>query len=198
MEIFAMAKSTHYIDNKKFLEEIVKYKKEVKRAKRENLPKPGVNNYIGQCFMDIAENLAKKPNFANYPFKEEMIGDAVENCMMYTTNFDQTKSKNPFAFFTQIIFYAFLRRIQKEKKQLYIKMKQFEEHDPTGKFRNWLKEKFEPEQNPFSDILQLSPEEVEVFEKRFTNKNKKKAKTEKKVKKVSVKKEKSRLDNFMK
>ncbi len=193
-----MAKNTHYIDNKKFLEEIVKYKKEVKRAKREDLPKPGVNNYIGQCFMDIAENLAKKPNFANYPFKEEMIGDAVENCMMYTTNFDPAKSKNPFAFFTQIIFYAFLRRIQKEKKQLYIKMKQFEEHDPTGKFRNWLKEKFEPEQNPFSDILQLSPEDVEVFEKKFKIKNKKKKKVEKKVKKNTEKIEKTRLDNFMK
>jgi hypothetical protein len=196
-----MAKNSHYIDNKKFLEEIINYKKEVKKAKRENLPKPGVNNYIGQCFMDIAENLAKKPNFANYPFKEEMIGDAVENCMMYTTNFDPAKSKNPFAFFTQIIFYAFLRRIQKEKKQLYIKMKQFEEHDPTGKFRNWLKEKFEPEQNPFSDILQLSQEDVEVFEKKFKIKNKKKTskKTSKKAEvQKSDKPEKTRLDNFMK
>jgi hypothetical protein len=196
-----MAKNSHYIDNKKFLEEIIKYKKEVKKAKRENLPKPGVNNYIGQCFMDIAENLAKKPNFANYPFKEEMIGDAVENCMMYTTNFDPAKSKNPFAFFTQIIFYAFLRRIQKEKKQLYIKMKQFEENDPTGKFRNWLKEKFEPEQNPFSDILQLSQEDVEVFEKKFKIKNKKKTskKTSKKAEvQKSDKPEKTRLDNFMK
>lgn len=192
-----MAKNSHYIDNKKFLEEIIKYKKEVKKAKRENLPKPGVNNYIGQCFMDIAENLAKKPNFANYPFKEEMIGDAVENCMMYTTNFDTAKSKNPFAFFTQIIFYAFLRRIQKEKKQLYIKMKQFEEHDPTGKFRNWLKEKFEPEQNPFSDILQLSQEDVEVFEKKFKIKNKKKTSKKTEVAK-SEKPEKTRLDNFMK
>jgi len=171
-----MAKNEHYIDNKRFLDEIIKYKKEVRKAKREDLPKPGVNNYIGKCFMDIAENLAKKPNFANYPFKEEMIGDAVENCMMYTTNFDPNKSKNPFAFFTQIIFYAFLRRIQKEKKQLYIKMKQFEEHDPTGKFRNWLKEKFEPDQNPFSDILQLSSEDVAVFEKKYKIKNKKKRK----------------------
>ena len=191
-----MAKNEHYIDNKKFLDEIVKYKKQVRKAKREDLPKPGVNNYIGQCFMDIAENLAKKPNFANYPFKEEMIGDAVENCMMYTTNFDPNKSKNPFAFFTQIIFYAFLRRIQKEKKQLFIKMKQFEEHDPTGKFRNWLKEKFEPEQNPFSDILQISNEDMEMFDKKFKIKNRKK--TEKKIKKKVVKTEKTRLDNFMK
>jgi len=187
-----MKKNEHYIDNKKFLEEIIKYKKEIRKAKLSNLPKPGVSNYIGQCFMDIAENLAKKPNFTNYAFKEEMIGDAVENCIMYTNNFDPKKSKNPFAFFTQIIFYAFLRRIQKEKKQLYIKMKQFEEHDPTGKFKNWLKEKFEPEQNPFSDIMQLSIEDVNTFEKKMKIKSKKTT-----VKKNVNKKEKSRLDNFM-
>jgi hypothetical protein len=147
--------------------------------------------------MDIAENLAKKPNFANYPFKEEMIGDAVENCMMYTTNFDPSKSKNPFAFFTQIIFYAFLRRIQKEKKHLYIKMKKFEESDPTGKFRNWLKDKFEPENNPFADILQLSSEDMSVFEKKFKSKTKKKTKTTKDKSKSSTI-EKNRLDNFIK
>ena len=89
-----MAKNSHYIDNKTFLKEIVKHKKEVRKAEKEGLPKPGVNDYIGKCFMDIAENLAKKPNFANYPFKDEMIGDAVENCIMYATNFNPTKSKN--------------------------------------------------------------------------------------------------------
>jgi hypothetical protein len=193
-----MGKNEHYIDNKKFLDEIIKYKKEVKRAKRDDLPKPGVNDYIGKCFMDIAENLAKKPNFANYTFKEEMIGDAVENCMMYTTNFDPNKSKNPFAFFTQIIFYAFLRRIEKEKKQLYIKMRQFEEYDPTGKFKNWLKEKFEPEQNPFSDILELTPEDMANFEKKYKIKNRKKITPKPKKIIVKQKTEKTRLDNFMK
>ena len=43
--------------------------------------------------------------------------------MTYFRNFDETKSKNPFAYFTQIIYYAFLRRIQKEKKQTYVKYK---------------------------------------------------------------------------
>ena len=110
------------------------------------------------------------------------------------------KSKNPFAFFTQIIFFAFLRRIQKEKKQLYIKMKQFEEHDPSGKFKNWLKDKFEPEQNPFSDIMEITPEDMEVFEKKLMGKKKSVTSVvkKKKVKKVSVKKETSRLDNFIK
>lgn len=202
-----MAKN-NYIDNKQFLKEILLYKKSIKAAEKEGLPKPGINNYIGKCFIDIAENLSKKPNFANYPFKEEMVSDGIENCVQYTNNFNPTKSKNPFAFFTQIIFYAFLRRIQKEKKQLYIKMKQFEENDPTGKFRNWLKDKFEPqpENNPFSDILEISPEELDNFENKIKSKKKvEKAVTPKKKKKVvkkviikKVKKEKSRLDIFLK
>ena len=195
-----MAKNEHYIDNQKFLKEILEYKKTVRSAEKAGLSKPGVSNYIGKCFMDIAENLAKKPNFTNYPFKEEMIGDAVENCIMYVTNFNPAKSKNPFAFFTQIIFFAFLRRIQKEKKQLYIKMKQFEEFDPSGKFRNWLKDKFEPDNNPFSDILNLSQEEIQQFELRLKGKKKKTPITvkKKKVKKSSIKTESSRLDNFIK
>lgn len=133
-----MGKSNHYIDNEKFLKELVTHRKEVKKALKESKPKPGVSNYIGQCFLDIANNLAKKPNFTNYTYKEEMVSDAIENCIMYATNFDPKKSRNPFAFFTQIIYYAFLRRIQKEKKQLSIKMRAFEYNDPTGKFRNWM------------------------------------------------------------
>jgi hypothetical protein len=193
-----MSKNSHYIDNQKFLKEILQYKKSVRLAEKEGSPKPGVSNYIGQCFIDIAENLAKKPNFANYHFKDEMISDAVENCIMYTNNFNPKKSKNPFAFFTQIIFYAFLRRIQKEKKQLYIKMKQFEEFDPSGKFRNWLKDKFEPDQNPFSDILEITPEDMQVFETKMKGKKKVVVKKKKKVKKTSVKTTSSRLDNFIK
>ena len=73
--------------------------------------------------MKIAEGLSHKPNFINYSYRDEMISDGIENCLMYFANFDETKSKNPFAYFTQIIYYAFLRRIQKEKKQLYVKYK---------------------------------------------------------------------------
>lgn len=152
-----MPKQNHYIDNKKFLAELVLHKKEVKKALKESRPKPGVNNYIGQCFLDIALNLAKKPNFTNYTYKEEMVSDAIENCIMYATNFDPKKSQNPFAFFTQIIYYAFLRRIQKEKKQLFIKMRAFEQNDPTGKFRNWMNEehkKYEDStESPFFEFV---------------------------------------------
>ena len=179
-----MAKN-NYIDNKQFLKEILLYKKSIKAAEKEGLPRPGINNYIGKCFIDIAENLSKKPNFANYPFKEEMVSDGIENCVQYTNNFNPAKSKNPFAFFTQIIFYAFLRRIQKEKKQLYIKMKQFEENDPTGKFRNWLKDNFE------NKIKSKKKVEKAVVVK-------KKKKVVKKAIIKKVKKEKSRLDIFLK
>ena len=120
-----MAK-TNYIDNKEFLKEMVSYRKSVKKAEREGLPKPRIPEYVGKCFMQIAENLSHKPNFLSYTFRDEMISDAVENCVMYIDNFNPAKSKNPFAYFTQIVYYAFLRRIQREKKQLYVKYKSTE------------------------------------------------------------------------
>lgn len=167
-------KASHYIDNKRFLEDISNHREIVQKAKKDGIKPPGVTEYIGQCFLDIANNLAKKPNFANYSFKEEMIGDAVENCIMYATNFDPLKSTNPFAFFTQITFYAFLRRIQKEKKQLYIKLKCFEDNDPTGKFRNWMEErKVDNSSDEVAEIIGLSEIDVVNFNKEKKSKLKK-------------------------
>lgn len=120
-----MAKA-HYINNKDFLEKISEYKEKVELSKKENKKKPKLPDYVGECFMKIAENLSHKPNFLSYTFRDEMIGDAIENCLMYVDNFDPKKSNNPFAYFTQITYYAFLRRIQKEKKQLYVKYKSTE------------------------------------------------------------------------
>ena len=113
----------HYINNADFLKALIDYKAAAKEAKKENKPAPVIPNYIGECFMKIAEGLSHKPNFINYTYRDEMISDGIENCLMYFANFDPEKSKNPFAYFTQIIYYAFLRRIQKEKKQLYVKYK---------------------------------------------------------------------------
>ena len=110
--------SKHYINNATFLKELLDYKERKKNNPKE--PKP---NYIGECWMKIAEGLSHKPNFISYSYRDEMISDGIENCLMYFENFDPTKSSNPFAYFTQIIYFAFLRRIQKEKKQLYIKYK---------------------------------------------------------------------------
>ena len=119
-------KSNHYVDNKLFLEEMIKYRQSVIDAKENESARPVVPNYIGDCLFKIASHLARKPNFANYSFKEDMIMDGVENSLLYIDNFNPEKSSNPFAYFTQIIYYAFLRRIQKEKKQLYVKYKSME------------------------------------------------------------------------
>jgi hypothetical protein len=117
-----MAKN-HYINNKDFLKEMTAYRTAIRKAKRLGQPKPQIPRYVAECFMKIAENLSHKPNFLSYTFRDEMVADAIENCVMYVDNFDPSKSSNPFAYFTQIVYYAFLRRIQKEKKQLYVKYK---------------------------------------------------------------------------
>ena len=116
-------KSEHYVNNKEFLNALENYFAEVERAKLNDKPKPQIPRYIGECFLKIANHLSYKPNFVNYMFKDDMICDGIENCVRYVHNFNPEKSKNPFAYFTQIIYYAFLRRIQKEKRQLEIKNK---------------------------------------------------------------------------
>ena len=116
-------KSEHYVNNKELLEALIVYREKVAIAKEKDLPKPRITNYLGSCFLKIATHLSYKPNFVNYMFRDDMISDGIENCVQYIHNFDQEKSRNPFAYFTQIIHYAFLRRIQKEKKQLDIKNK---------------------------------------------------------------------------
>lgn len=120
-----MAKN-HYINNKDFLKEMVTYRMSVHKAKKNGTKKPQIPRYVAEAFMKIAENLSHKPNFINYTFRDEMVADAIENCVMYVDNFDPSRSSNPFAYFTQIAYYAFLRRIQKEKKQLYVKYKSTE------------------------------------------------------------------------
>ena len=116
-------KSEHYVNNRELLEALIVYRAKVANAKENDLPKPRITNYLGECFLKIATHLSYKPNFVNYMFREDMISDGIENCVQYIHNFDPEKSKNPFAYFTQIIHYAFLRRIQREKRQLEVKNK---------------------------------------------------------------------------
>ena len=116
-------KSEHYVNNKELLQALIVYREKVAHAKENDLPKPRITNYLGECFLKIATHLSYKPNFVNYMFRDDMISDGIENCVQYIHNFDPEKSRNPFAYFTHIIHYAFLRRIQKEKKQLDIKTK---------------------------------------------------------------------------
>ncbi len=115
--------SAHYIDNKEFLAKITDYRNTRIEAEECGDPKPQVTNYLGECFVKIANHLAYKSNFVNYTFRDEMILDGIENCLTYIDNFNPEKSNNPFAYFTQITYYAFIRRIQKEKRQQETKMK---------------------------------------------------------------------------
>ena len=119
-------KNEHYVDNAKFLEAMKEYRLLCEKSKENDTEKPLVTNYIGGCFLKIANHLSYRPNFINYTYRSEMVSDGIENCLQYIHNFDPEKSKNPFAYFTQIIYYAFLRRIQKEKKQTHIKNKMIE------------------------------------------------------------------------
>jgi hypothetical protein len=116
-------RSEHYVNNKEFLAALIKYREDKEIAEIQGKPKPPIPRYIGECFLKIANHLSFKPNFVNYMFKEDMISDGIENCVQYIHNFNPEKSQNPFAYFTQIIHYAFLRRIQREKRQLEIKNK---------------------------------------------------------------------------
>ena len=116
-------RSEHYVNNKEFLAALIAYREDREIAEAKGLPRPVIPRYIGECFLKIATHLSFKPNFVNYMFKDDMVSDGIENCVQYIHNFNPEKSQNPFAYFTQIIHYAFLRRIQKEKKQLEIKTK---------------------------------------------------------------------------
>ena len=120
----AKRKSTaHYVDNKVFLQAMKDWKEACRDAEEMGEEVPPVTNYIGECFLKIANHLSYRPNFINYTYRDDMISDGIENCLQYMNNFDPDKSDNPFAYFTQIIYYAFIRRIQKEKKQMQVKAK---------------------------------------------------------------------------
>ena len=121
-------KSVHYVDNQKFYAEIVAYREKLKQAREQGLEDPRIPNYIGECILKIADKLSTKPCFMNYSYREEMISDGVENCILYFKDYDPAIGQNPFAYFTQVIYYAFLRRINKEEKNRYATYKHFQEN----------------------------------------------------------------------
>ena len=113
-------RKNNFIDNKEFYAAMKSYIAEIELAKERGEPKPRIPRYIGKCFLDIAEHLSTRPNFSNYMYRQDMVMDAVENCVVCCNRFDPTKSSNPFSYFTQVCWYAFIRRIGKEKKQIEI------------------------------------------------------------------------------
>ena len=128
--------SSHYVDNKKFLAALIEYKQSIDDAKAKGEEQPRVTHYIGECFIKIATHLSYKSNFINYTFRDDMVSDGIENCLTAAAKFDPTKSSNPFAYYTQIIYFAFIRRIQKEKKQQATKYKIIENLDFDSLMQN--------------------------------------------------------------
>ena len=167
------AKKEHYVNNKDFLAAMTAYRNSVLEAKEKGEQKPPVTDYIGECFLKIANHLSYRPNFINYTFRDDMISDGIENCLQYLDNFNPETSNNPFAYFTQIIYYAFIRRIQKEKKQMTIKQRMIQEanyDDMTlqpGEDREF--------KNQFTEFLQKNT----VIEEPTKSKDKKKVKRKK-------------------
>ena len=157
-------KPEHYVNNKEFLQAMILYKRSVNKAKRTKIIKPSVPDYIGECFLKIANHLSYRPNFINYTYRDDMISDGIENCLQYLNNFNPRKSNNPFAYFTQIIYYAFVRRIQKEKKQVTIKHRMIQEanyDDMTlqpGEDREF--------KNQFTEFLRKNTPPVEIPKKK--------------------------------
>ena len=163
------AKKEHYVNNKEFLAAMVEYKDKCNKAEERGRKKPPVTNYIGECFLKIANHLSYRPNFINYTFRDDMISDGIENCLQYLGNFNPEKSNNPFAYFTQIIYYAFVRRIQKEKKQTTIKHKLImdanyddmtlqpgDDRDFKNQFTEFLQKNL-PSQEPTSEPIETKP-----------------------------------------
>jgi hypothetical protein len=157
----------HYINNEEFLKAIIEHRAKVMDAKEKDLPPIQLTNYLGDCLLKIANHLSYKPNFINYSYRDEMISDGIETSLRYFNNFDPAKSSNPFAYFTQIIYYAFIRRIGTEKKQSYVKSKliqnmdfeQFEtqDHDDDGQFHNAYLDFMQANQN-FDDFIERKKE----------------------------------------
>ena len=171
----------HYVDNAKFLEAMTEYKRDYDIALKNNKELPPVSEYLGSVFLKIAQRLSFRPNFINYTFKNDMISDGIENCLHYIHNFNPEKSNNPFAYFTQIIYYAFIRRIQKEKKQLYIKYKTMQNVEQGSDFDGDANVSIDDYRN--SDFKTMVDDFVDNFEKS--------------KKKKQIKKSENNLEMFM-
>ena len=171
----------HYVDNEDFYDALCDWKDTVIEAENCGEPRPPITDYIGECFIKMAEGLSRRACFINYDFREEMVGDAIENCILYAHNFKK-EGKNPFAYFTQMMYYAFLRRIQKEKKQMYVKYKLVEQSDEYNNMPRW--DSTDPhEKFSLSSAFRLTENDIDKMSGKSEDKKTKKKKTNKKKKK---------------
>jgi hypothetical protein len=162
---------THYVDNAKMLQEIKLFKEARMKSEEEGTKAPRIPEYLGECMLKIANNLSLKSNFINYSYREDMVLDGIENCIKCINSFDPDKGSNPFAYFTQVIYFAFLRRIEREKKESYVKSKLI--NDSTiSSFDTQFHDEDEEFRNAFASFIQANSNFDDSFIK---NKEKKKA-----------------------
>lgn len=175
-------KEKNYISNQKMYNELVKYYDKIAEAEKEEVEEPPIPEYLGECFLLIAENLAKKPNFSSYTFKEDMIQDGVLTCVANITKFDPDRTNNPFSYFTQAIFYSFLQRIAKEKKQEYVKYKSIEKKyfsEEMGVTNDLDKGSFKTSDNNNLEVFDNYLEFIEDYEDKFLPKKSRERKRKK-------------------
>lgn len=159
-------KSAHYVDKELFLQEVRKYAKESKENIAKGQPKPQMTNYLGETIIKIATRYSYIGQFANYTYREEMVNDAIENCVNYLSNFTEEKSSNPFAYVTQICFHAFIRRITREKKQQQIKFGLLEQMNVPGLYDLFAKAADLPDDSPEKKLVKeigLSKHDIDKF-----------------------------------
>lgn len=161
-------KNAHYVDNKKFFTEMKAWKDEWDKAVKENKPTPQCTHYLGECFVKISNHLAYKSNFVNYTFRDEMILDGIENCLRYADRFNPEKSNNPFAYFTQITYYSFIRRIKKEARQTETKLNylasidlqqlldEIEGDSGSYEYLNWVQEQIDANAKDKKELSKVS------------------------------------------
>jgi hypothetical protein len=167
-------KNAHYVDNKKFYEAMKDWKAEWDSAVEKGEPTPQCTNYLGECFVKISNHLAYKSNFVNYTFRDEMILDGIENCLRYADRFDPDKSNNPFAYFTQITYYSFVRRIKKEARQTETKLNYFQNIDlqqlldeiegdgHSYEYLNWVQEQVDTNMKEKAKLDSIIPESAKT------------------------------------
>lgn len=165
-------KPVHYVNNRQMYETMKVYIKAVRKSKREKVESPRIPEYIGECLYLICNKLSLKPQFSGYTWRDEMISDGIENCIVAIDNFDPRKSDNPFAYFTMIAWNAFIRRIQREKKQTYIKHKNMQ--------NTLIVDELASEFGVQITGDQKSDDVIRDFEQKAENNKKKKKKTAKK------------------
>lgn len=160
--------NAHYIDNKQFFAAMKEWKLLWDDSVKNNLPRPKCTNYLGECFVKISNHLAYKSNFVNYTYRDEMILDGIENCLRYADRFNPEKSNNPFAYFTQITYYSFIRRIKKEAKQSDTKLRYLQNIDlhqlldeidndsSNHEYFNWVQEQLDKSLQDKADMKKMS------------------------------------------